>query len=241
MPTRAARRCTEMLPQETYFARDGVRDMFWPHAMNASAIAQVGAHLLPCTIHRCGYRYMCNDRCCRDFLVLQPCDCCNPIGDCPRTTAVVRQQPWLPRGQRVVPAWSPRGDVPCSTATARTAWCRGRCGSPRSSAAPRVRRLQPSVGCNEQKTPTHPHGSARCATSRPRGGTWRRSATRHFLRRSAAAQTNADGVAPASVPAEHDRVSPLHCVATWSGVATRVVLLLLVRCGAALHWCCNRL
>jgi hypothetical protein len=71
-----------MLPQETYFARDGVRDMFWPHAMNASAIAQVGAHLLPCTLHRCGYRYMCNDRCCRDFLVLQPCDCCNSIGGC---------------------------------------------------------------------------------------------------------------------------------------------------------------
>jgi hypothetical protein len=64
MPTRVARRCTEMLPQETYFARDGVRDMFWPHAMNASAIAQVGAHLLPCTIHRCRYRYMRNDRCC---------------------------------------------------------------------------------------------------------------------------------------------------------------------------------
>ena len=30
---------------------------------------------------------------------------------------------------------------------------------------------------NKQK-PTHPRESARCATSHPRGGTWRRSATR---------------------------------------------------------------
>eukprot|EP00747_Dinoflagellata_sp_TGD_P070559 gnl/TRDRNA2_/TRDRNA2_156645_c1_seq1.p1 gnl/TRDRNA2_/TRDRNA2_156645_c1~~gnl/TRDRNA2_/TRDRNA2_156645_c1_seq1.p1 ORF type:complete len:266 (-),score=33.79 gnl/TRDRNA2_/TRDRNA2_156645_c1_seq1:22-819(-) len=30
--------CTEMLPQETYFARDGKRDMFWPFAMNMTAI-----------------------------------------------------------------------------------------------------------------------------------------------------------------------------------------------------------
>lgn len=30
--------CTEMLPQETYFTRDGVHDMFWPSPMNMSAI-----------------------------------------------------------------------------------------------------------------------------------------------------------------------------------------------------------
>lgn len=30
--------CTEMLPQETYFARDGKHDMFWPHAQNMTAI-----------------------------------------------------------------------------------------------------------------------------------------------------------------------------------------------------------
>lgn len=32
--------CTEMLPQETYFTRDGVKDMFWPSPMNMSAIAR---------------------------------------------------------------------------------------------------------------------------------------------------------------------------------------------------------
>ena len=32
--------CTEMLPQETYFTRDGVNDMFWPTPMNMSAIEQ---------------------------------------------------------------------------------------------------------------------------------------------------------------------------------------------------------
>lgn len=69
MPTRVARRCTEMLPQETYFARDGVRDMFWPHAMNASAIAQVRTycHALYIDID---IRYMRHDRCCHDR-------CCN--------------------------------------------------------------------------------------------------------------------------------------------------------------------
>jgi len=32
--------CTEMLPQETYFSRDGVRDMFWPFAHNLTTIRQ---------------------------------------------------------------------------------------------------------------------------------------------------------------------------------------------------------
>eukprot|EP00927_Polykrikos_kofoidii_P017959 TRINITY_DN18248_c0_g1_i1.p1 TRINITY_DN18248_c0_g1~~TRINITY_DN18248_c0_g1_i1.p1 ORF type:complete len:515 (-),score=64.31 TRINITY_DN18248_c0_g1_i1:127-1671(-) len=31
--------CTEMLPQETYFARDGIHDMFWPRAENMTAIS----------------------------------------------------------------------------------------------------------------------------------------------------------------------------------------------------------
>lgn len=31
-------RCTELLPQETYFSLDGTRDMFWKHPMNMSAI-----------------------------------------------------------------------------------------------------------------------------------------------------------------------------------------------------------
>ena len=30
--------CTELLPQETYFARDGVHDMFWPSGFNMTAI-----------------------------------------------------------------------------------------------------------------------------------------------------------------------------------------------------------
>eukprot|EP00930_Biecheleria_cincta_P044708 TRINITY_DN30785_c0_g1_i1.p1 TRINITY_DN30785_c0_g1~~TRINITY_DN30785_c0_g1_i1.p1 ORF type:complete len:529 (-),score=44.52 TRINITY_DN30785_c0_g1_i1:242-1777(-) len=32
--------CTEMLPQETYYARDGERDMFWPYAMNMTSIRE---------------------------------------------------------------------------------------------------------------------------------------------------------------------------------------------------------
>jgi len=32
--------CTEMMPQETYFGRDGVHDMFWPHSENMTEIRQ---------------------------------------------------------------------------------------------------------------------------------------------------------------------------------------------------------
>eukprot|EP00929_Paragymnodinium_shiwhaense_P097642 TRINITY_DN59276_c0_g2_i1.p1 TRINITY_DN59276_c0_g2~~TRINITY_DN59276_c0_g2_i1.p1 ORF type:complete len:531 (+),score=85.61 TRINITY_DN59276_c0_g2_i1:183-1775(+) len=32
--------CTELLPQETYFTRDGLQDMFWPMAQNRSAIRE---------------------------------------------------------------------------------------------------------------------------------------------------------------------------------------------------------
>jgi len=32
--------CTEMLPQETYFSRDGRNDMFWPFQQNMTAIRQ---------------------------------------------------------------------------------------------------------------------------------------------------------------------------------------------------------
>jgi hypothetical protein len=248
-----------MLPQETYFARDGVRDMFWPHALNASAIAQVRARPLPCTLHRCGYRYMCNDRCCRDFLVLQPCDCCNDRC-CNRAIAatrsaaargpqwVVRQPPWSPawrpRGHRVVPAWPSRNSRVATMWSRAVQHCDGAYGvvpQPLWIAEEfggAAGSLQPLVATN--KKPTHPRGSARCATSHPRGGTWRRSATRRFSAAALiAARCGADerrSGCPRSCAGRARLSFPLHCVATWSGVATRVELPLRVDCGAALHW-----
>jgi hypothetical protein len=96
-----------MLPQETYFARDGVRDMFWPHAMNASAIAQVRTY-------------------CHALYIDIDTDICATIDVATTGVATVRSlqlDPWLlratagcsaaaavavwpPRSSRVATAWS---------------------------------------------------------------------------------------------------------------------------------------